>query len=859
MTPAVSFPAPVIPDYELLRLVGRGSYGDVWLARGVTGIFRAVKIVWRDRFADPQPFEREFRGLKEFATVSLTESRQLALLHVGRHDEAGFFYYVMELADDATRGREIDPASYTPNSLREVRARRGRLPATEVVALGTELARGLAGLHTRGLVHRDIKPSNVIFVGGQPKLADIGLVASASAALTFVGTEGYVPPEGPGAPAADVFSLGKLLYELATGLDRHDYPRLPPDFHTLADRKELLELNEVLIRACEPIAAKRHRDATALLDDLLLLQAGKSVRARMRWRRARRRVAVLSAILALGVVIQGKWPALKNAAHAFASQRSGLLVAILPLESAATEPNLATLSAGLQDELAATLLRLSDARVLTAASVRASKIGRGDFSEARSKLGADAVLTGSIQKSHDLLRFTFQLVDTRDGTAQWTKRYERRETDLFNLQTDIATDVALQLDAKAHSSPARRHIGTASTNPTAQRLFLTGRALASDASSANTDLLKARDCFAEAAKLDPEFALALAHQSLVDTRLYLWRHDQKSGRLEQGLEAAQQALRINPDLAEAQAALGLYYYRRSRDYTSARGPIDRAFALAPNNPEVRSALAALERRSGAFAGAASHYQAALELDPFNGTLAYNAADTFLRLRRYPEAEAIVTRSLERLPGNVPLIKLRGDLYVLWRGDLSAMRADLTTRDPAQPTPEIYLMHKIDWLVLEGRIGDALAALRASSLDVLDAQSVYLNREGYEALLLWLAGDHVAARKAAEKALARLERELARFPDSSRLLLHTGQLWAILGDIQKGERLIRRTITKGDAAQVDAFDRAYFLRALALTLASAGEHGKAVEVLREALREPGQISVPYIRLHPGLSRYANDNL
>ena len=305
------FDRPAIPDYELLRLIGQGSYGDVWLARGVTGVFRAVKIVWRDRFSDPQPYQREFKGLSEFAAVSLLEARQLALLHVGQGDARKFFYYVMELADDATSGREIDPERYVPHTLKEVRARRGRLPASEAVALGVELARALGGLHAHGLVHRDIKPSNVIIVGGVPKLADIGLVAAASAALTFVGTEGYVPPEGPGAPAADVFSLGKLLYEVATGLDRHDYPRLPSDFHAMSDRKELLEFNEVLIRACESDARRRYTDAGALLDDLLLLQAGRSVRrlrtAERSLARALRAAAVLAIIAAVagaGVLIE---------------------------------------------------------------------------------------------------------------------------------------------------------------------------------------------------------------------------------------------------------------------------------------------------------------------------------------------------------------------------------------------------------------------------------------------------------------------------------------------------------------------------------------------------------------------------
>jgi WD40 repeat protein len=296
---------PVIPDYELLRLVGRGSYGDVWLARGITGLYRAVKIVWRDRFDDLLPYEREFKGLREFAAISFTEARQLALLHVGRNDTAGFFYYVMELADDAATGSAIDPAGYVPHTLKAVRARRGRVPAPQVIALGADLARALAGLHAHGLVHRDIKPSNVIFVGGAPKLADIGLVTATISAQTFVGTEGFVPPEGPGTPAADVFSLGKLLYEISTGLDRHDYPRLPADLDRLPDSKPMLELNEILIRACDPAPGKRYPDAAALLDDLLLLQAGHSIRRVRATERTLMRAGRIGALLGMIATIAG--------------------------------------------------------------------------------------------------------------------------------------------------------------------------------------------------------------------------------------------------------------------------------------------------------------------------------------------------------------------------------------------------------------------------------------------------------------------------------------------------------------------------------------------------------------------------
>ncbi|HUG11370.1 MAG TPA: WD40 repeat domain-containing serine/threonine protein kinase [Opitutaceae bacterium] len=299
-------PKPDIPDYELLRKIGTGSYGDVWLARGITGAFRAVKVVWRERFDDIRPYEREFDGITRFAVISLREPSQLALLHAGRNDGAGFFYYVMELADDAEQGRTIDPDTYVPCTLRELFARRGRFPVVEVVSLGTGLARAVGTLHRAGLVHRDIKPSNVILVGGVPKLADVGLVAAASAgAMTFVGTEGFVPPEGPGAPSADVFSLGKLLYELATGHDRNDFPRLPEGFGRWPDRRALLELNEILLRACEPDARRRFEDGEALLEELLLLQAGKSVRRLRKIERSLGRTIRLAGALALIAAVAG--------------------------------------------------------------------------------------------------------------------------------------------------------------------------------------------------------------------------------------------------------------------------------------------------------------------------------------------------------------------------------------------------------------------------------------------------------------------------------------------------------------------------------------------------------------------------
>src|SRR5262249_42529416 len=151
------------------------------------------------------------------------------------------------LADDHLAGRKIDIASYQPRTLKSDLARHKHLSADESIRLGLSLTEALGALHARGLTHRDIKPLNIIFVDGVPKLADIGLVA-ATGQQSFVGTEGYVPPEGPGTPCADIYSLGKVLYETCTGKDRFDFPEVDSQLSVRADRERLLQVNHVLIK-----------------------------------------------------------------------------------------------------------------------------------------------------------------------------------------------------------------------------------------------------------------------------------------------------------------------------------------------------------------------------------------------------------------------------------------------------------------------------------------------------------------------------------------------------------------------------------------------------------------------------------
>jgi serine/threonine protein kinase len=302
-------PDPIIPDHEVLRRIGGGAYGEVWLARGVTGALRAVKVLWREDFEDERSFEREFDGILKYEPISRDHPGLVDVLHVGRSDgEQAFYFYVMELGDDVLSGNEINPIEYEARTLRSDVKRAGGKPLDPdfCIEVGQRLAEALDHLHERGLAHRDVKPANVIFVDGQAKLADIGLVA-ARGQRTFVGTEGFVPPEGPGTAKADVYSLGKVLYEVATGKDRLEFPELPEEVPPEFDRKKWLAVNQVICEVCDPQVSRRTiRSGRQLAEALKILQLGK------RRRRPKPFAAMTTALLLGAAMAWGGWTMVRS-------------------------------------------------------------------------------------------------------------------------------------------------------------------------------------------------------------------------------------------------------------------------------------------------------------------------------------------------------------------------------------------------------------------------------------------------------------------------------------------------------------------------------------------------------------------
>jgi CHASE2 domain-containing sensor protein len=255
---------------------GMGAYGEVFLARHkVTGEWCALKKIHRAKFNTPEAYEREFRGLTQYLPISGSHPGLLQIRHLERDEHEGYFYYVMELGDACSAGWEKDPALYKPRDLAYVRsqAEKNRLPVKDCAAIGLVLAESLEFLHHQKLIHRDIKPSNIIFVKGQPKFADVGLLAPIPQRDegTWIGTHGYMPPlpEQPGTVLADIYALGMVLYVIATGgsptrsLDLSETRVMEPEF---------MQLNRVICKACHPDLAERYKTARELREALKELQ-----------------------------------------------------------------------------------------------------------------------------------------------------------------------------------------------------------------------------------------------------------------------------------------------------------------------------------------------------------------------------------------------------------------------------------------------------------------------------------------------------------------------------------------------------------------------------------------------------------
>ncbi len=824
--------APDIPDFELLRCIGRGSYGEVWLARNILGTYRAVKIVERKAFRDEEAFEREFSGLQQFEPVSREHDGFVAILHVSRNRAAGFFYYVMELADNDTKRDRIDPDTYVPKTLTNELEKCRRLSVSQSVQLGLSLSGPLAELHRRGLVHRDVKPSNIIFVKGHAKLADIGLVAQ-TGEKKCLGTEGYIPPEGPGKPQADLYSLGMVLYEASTGTDRLDYPELPADFNAMPEREAFFKLNAIILKACDSDVRKRYQTATELSNDLTKLGFGTPVP------KGRSNFGQLSTILSV-VFVSGLASVL--AFYLFRSPTTGPVpeksVAVLRFENLSRDPDNSYFADGIQDEILTRLAKIADLKVISRTSTQQYESKPANLSKIARQLGAANILEGSVQKVADQVRVNVQLLNAQTDSHIWAETYDRKLSDIFSVESEIAKGIAESLQAKLTGHEEQALAAKPTNNPEAYDAYLRGVAFQGRIYSSIYIPLKTIGYFERAVQLDPNFALAWARLSRAHAYLYFQRVD--NARPDLAKDALDHAQKLQPNSTDTLLALGYYQYWVVRDYGLARATFQRVNKLSPVSSEVAWALSAVNRRLGNWNESLAAVEAGLSLDPRNGELLTTSAWTYAMLRQFSTALERYDRAVDIIANDLDLMSLKAGIYQA-QGDLGQAAQFVSGVTEQTPYDSAFFV-KVIQLRLERNHAEAVRLLQArlaqfhfTSEFIKGATQVYL------AIAQRLAGDAVGAKVTAEQARNTLEPLCKRQPVNSNFAAWLALANAMAGEKDLALKEAERAIMLLPSAK-DAVDGPGLEENIAVIQTLFGQRDRAISTLRRLLQAPSQSQI-----------------
>jgi hypothetical protein len=295
---------PQVPDYDLIRPIGEGGFGRVWLAANqTTGRLRAVKLIPLRHSGATDAAGREIVSLTRLeANVGCRHPNLLSVHHVGK--TADYLFYVMDLADDASGRPASDDPNYQAATLQK-RLENGPLTPQECFCCARQLLEGLASLHQAGMVHRDVKPANCLFVAEELKLADFSLLTEAHPLVSRAGTQKYMPPDGHMDTRADVYAAGLVIYEMLTGLPAERFPSLGERAREIVDNPALDILLRIALRACEPDPQRRFKNAREMLDKLQA-SAAETAPRRSRIRRLAM-AAVAGFVFLLLIAAAGVW------------------------------------------------------------------------------------------------------------------------------------------------------------------------------------------------------------------------------------------------------------------------------------------------------------------------------------------------------------------------------------------------------------------------------------------------------------------------------------------------------------------------------------------------------------------------
>jgi TolB-like protein/Tfp pilus assembly protein PilF len=512
-------------------------------------------------------------------------------------------------------------------------------------------------------------------------------------------------------------------------------------------------------------------------------------------------------------------------------------IAVLPFENRSEEKANAYFADGVQDEILTRLSKIADLKVISRTSTQHYKSAPENLPEIARQLGVAHILEGSVQKSGDAVRVNVQLIKAANDSHLWADTFDRKLTDIFSVETEVAKTIADQL--RAHLTGREEQVIAAkpTNNPEAYDAYLRGLAYNVKTTYTPANALGAQKYLREAVRLDPKFALSWALLSIADARGYVTQSLQPTVALrEETRQAAETALALQPNLGEAVLAEGLYYYSCLKDYDTAVGYFEQARQFLPNSSRIPESLAYVARRRGQWDRSESYFNQAERLDPRNVNLLGQHAQCYIELRRFPEAVRKFDQILDIMPDDVDTLAAKAAIAQA-EGDLPRAAALLASIHPPAEDPQA-LETQVYQAILERRPGQIIPRLK----EILAKPDPALGSITGELrfYLGWaqeVAGDHTAAHESWRQARSELEPFLKEQPENFALIGDLALTSMGLGDKAAAFKLIERAMAV-IPIEKDAVAGPIPIEILARVSARMGEPDRAMAALEKLL------SIPY---------------
>jgi eukaryotic-like serine/threonine-protein kinase len=877
----------VIGHYRIESLIGIGGMGEVYLARDERlGRKVALKLLPGSLTIDETQLSR-FKNEARTASA-LNHPNILTVYEIGAEGNVQF------IATEFIEGVTLRAALAS-----------GRMSAQRTLEIAVQVASALGAAHDAGVVHRDIKPENIMLrPDGYAKVLDFGIAKLTEQSRTsddhriettallqtrpglVLGTAHYMSPEqarGQSVDArSDIWSLGVVLYEMVAGSPpfRGETPSDCIAAILTAEPQPLssvtpdvpAKLESILQKALRKNSDERYQTIKEMLADLRSLKAKfeaesslsqtKSARESTVSEVKRPKRALLVTLVATVLV------AVALACFFFfgapASSANEKSIAVLPFESLSEDKSNAYFADGIQDEILTRLSKIADLKVISRTSTQRYKKTHQKPSEIAKQLGVANLLEGSVQKTNDLVRVNVQLIRAANDSHLWAETFDRKLTDIFSVESEVAKAIADQLRAKLTGQEAEVIAAKPTNNPQAYDAYLRGLAYTLKTGNSPANTLGAQKYLKDAVQLDPKFALAWALLSYVDALGYLTLSLQPTDalRVETG-QAAATALALQPNLGEAILAKGYYYYACLKENDAAVRYFEQARQFLPNSSQIPESLAYVARRRGQWEQSESYFNEAERLDPRNPSLLTQHAQSYMLVRRFSEALRKFDQVLDILPDDVDTLAQQAGIAQA-QGDLMRAGALLAPLNPsADDTGALEI--QVYQAILERHPAEMIARLQ-EILATPDAALGYNNGE----LRFWLgwaqdvAGDHAAAQENWRQARIELEPFLKEQPDNYELIGDLALVSMGLRDKAAAFALSEQAMTVMPLEK-DAVDGPVPVEVFARVAAQLGEPDRAIASLQKLLSIPSEgalasrvpLTPALLRLDPMFDPLRND--